>query len=185
MPNLALRLRCGVMTIYGYVENKNVLLELISQRGLRDLRLQPVPPEPEAILLAWGRALRRTLLAHPSMALVFLAQPVVGPAIFRGVEALLSRLNGAGMASAEAARAIYAILIYTTGFVAWEIPRTVRQPQASYARSWRREFAGLPEGEFPLAGAVLDELGRVASEEQFELGLTSLASGLVVRPGAA
>jgi hypothetical protein len=62
--------------------------------------------------------------------------------------------------------------------VAWEIPRTRRQPEAAYAASWRREYAGLPPDGFRLAGSVLDQLGRVAGEDQFETGLTAIATGL-------
>jgi len=40
--------------------------------------------------------------------------------------------------------------------VAWEIPRTRRQPQPAYAASWRRAFASLPPADFPLAGRVLE-----------------------------
>ena len=179
MPNLAGRLECGVMTIYGYIDSKEDLLDAIAQRGLRDLRLpRPLPSELESILLSWGRGLRLTLIEHPSLPVIFLAQAVVGPGIFSGVEALLARLGQAGMPPSAGVHAIYAVLTYTTGFVAWEIPRTRRQPQAAYAASWRREFASLPPAEFPLAGGVLDELGQVASEEQFELGLTALAAGL-------
>lgn len=179
MPNLARRLGCGVMTIYGYVESKQDLLGAVAQRGIRDLRLAgPVPGDVAGILVAWGRALRRTLREHPSLAVIFLAQPVVGSGIFRGVEALLGRLKQAGLPPAAGVSAIYAVLIYTTGFVAWEVPRALRQPQAAYAAGWRREYAALPPGEFPLAGGVVDELGRVAGEEQFELGLSALAAGL-------
>lgn len=74
---------------------------------------------------------------------------------------------------------VYAVLIHTTGFVAWEIPRTRRQAQAVYAASWRREFASLPPDELPLVGGVLDELPLVASDEQFEIGLAALTTGLV------
>jgi TetR/AcrR family transcriptional regulator, tetracycline repressor protein len=186
MPNLARRLECGVMTIYGYVESKEDLLNAIAQRGLRDLRLpRPLPKEIEGILHAWGRGLRATLIEHPSLPLIFLAQAVVGPAIFRGVEALLGRLGQAGMAPPAGVHAIYAVLTYTTGFVAWEIPRTHRQPQAAYAASWRREFASLPPADFPLAGGVVDELGQVAGEEQFELGLGALAAGLAAQHAPA
>jgi TetR/AcrR family transcriptional regulator, tetracycline repressor protein len=179
MPNLARRLKCGVMTIYGYVDSKEDLLDAIAQRGLRDLRLaQPVPKELRGVLIAWGRGLRMTLIEHPSLPVLFLTQAVVGPGIFRGVEALLGRLGRAGMVPSAGVHAIYAVLTYTTGFVAWEIPRTHRQPQATYAANWRREFAGLSPGDFPLAGGVLNELGQVAGEEQFELGLTALAAGL-------
>lgn len=180
MQNLAGRLACGVMTLYGYVDSKEDLLDAIAQRGLSDLRLaRPLSYEPEAILVAWGRALRRTLIEHPSLPMIFLSRPVIGPGIFRGLEALLGALGRAGVQAEFGASAVYAVLIYTTGFVAWEIPRS-RQP-GEYAATWRREFAGLPPADFPLAGRVLDELALVASEQQFELGLTALAEGLASR----
>jgi len=169
-------------TIYLYFDSKEDLLNAIAQRGLRDLRLpRPLPIDIEGILAAWGRGLRLTLIDHPSLPVIFLSQAVMGPAIFRGVEALLGRLGQAGMAPPAAAHAIYAVLTYATGFVAWEIPRTRRQPQAAYAASWRMEFASLQPADFPLAGQVLDELAQVAGEEQFELGLAALAAGLAAR----
>ena len=179
MANLARQLDCGVMTIYGYVKSKEDLLGAIAQIGLRDLRLpQPPPRQLDEILVAWGRALRQTLLAHPSLPMIFLSRPVVGPAIFRGVEALLGRLSQAGMRPAAGVHAIYAVLTYATGFVAWEIPRTHRQPEAAYAASWRREFAGLPPDAFRLTGSVLAELGTLGGQKQFEIGLAALAAGL-------
>lgn len=186
MPNLARRLECGVMTIYGYIRSKDELLGAIAQTGLRDLRLpQPPPRRLDEILTAWGRSLRQTLLAHPSLPMIFLSQAVVGPAIFRGVEALLARLSQAGMSPTLGVHAIYAVLTYVTGFVAWEIPRTRAQPEAAYAASWRREYASLAPGGFPLAGTVLGELGRVAGEDQFEMGLVALAAGLGGTEGQA
>jgi TetR/AcrR family tetracycline transcriptional repressor len=182
MQNLARRLECGVMTIYGYVAGKEDLLDAIAQRGLRDLRLtRPLPGTPQALLVAWGRALRLTLIAHPSLPVIFLSRAVIGPGIFRGVEALLGPLGQAGVSAGAGVHAVYAVLTYTTGFVAWEIPRTRVQEQAAYAAAWRREFASLPPADFPLAGGVLDELAQVAGEEQFELGLNALARGLAAR----
>src|SRR5438132_3766164 len=179
MPTLARRLECGVMTIYGYVDSKEDLLDAIALRGLADLRLpRPLPAEPAAILAAWGRALRLTLLEHPSLPVIFLTQAVIGPGIFRGIEALLGGLGRAGMRPVAGLHAIYAVLIYTTGFVAWELPRTVRQSQSVYAATWRREFAGLAPQDLPLTASVLDELPRLAGAEQFDLGLTALAAGL-------
>jgi len=179
MPTLARRLECGVMTIYGDVDSKEDLLDAIALRGLADLRLpRPLPGEPAAILVAWGRALRLTLLEHPSLPVIFLTQAVIGPGIFRGIEALLGGLGRAGVRPVVGLQAIYAVLIYTTGFVAWELPRTVRQPPLVYATAWRREFAGLAPQEFPLTASVLDELPRLAGVEQFEVGLAALAAGL-------
>ena len=179
MQSLARRLKCGVMTIYGYVANKEDLLNAISQRGLRDLRLpEPVPSDVEGILVHWGRALRLLLIDHPSLPVIFLTQAVVGPGIFRGVERLLGRLGHGGMSPAAGVHAIYAVVTYTTGYVAWELPRTRLQPQSQYAADWRRAFADLPPEEFQLTGQVLEELSRVAGEEQFEVGLRALTTGL-------
>ncbi len=179
MPTLARRLDCGVMTIYGYVDDKKDLLDAIALRGLADIRLpRPLPGQPAAVLVAWGRALRSTLLEHPSLPMIFLSQSVIGPGIFRGIEALLGALGRADMHAAAGLHAIYAVLIYTTGFVAWELPRTRRQPESMYAAEWRREFASLPREEFPMTASVLDELPQLAGQGQFELGLASLADGL-------
>lgn len=179
MPLLARRLECGVMTLYGYVANKDDLLDAIAEKGLADLRLErPLPGDPAGVLVAWGRALRQTLLAHPSLPVIFLSRAVIGPGIFRGVEALLGALGRAGMPAGGAARAIYAIVTYTTGFAAWEAPRTRLQPESAYAAAWHRAYASLDPAAFPLAGGVLDELARVAGEEQFERGLAALANGL-------
>jgi TetR/AcrR family tetracycline transcriptional repressor len=179
MPTLARRLESGVMTIYGYVQNKEDLLDAIAQRGLADLQLpQPLPPGASGLLTAWGRAMRRTLIAHPSLPMIFLSQSVIGPGIFRGIERLLGRLAQSGMAPSVGVHAIYAVLTYTTGFVAWELPRTVLQPQSRYAADWRREFASLPPDSFPLTSGVMAELALVAGEAQFELGLAALAEGL-------
>jgi AcrR family transcriptional regulator len=179
MPSLARRLGCGVMTIYGHVRDKEDLLDAIAQRGLRDLRLhEPSRNNAEEILTAWGRALRETLIAHPSLPMIFLSRAVIGPGIFRGVEALLERLEHAGMAPAVGVHAVYAVLVHTTGFVAWEIPRTHRQAPEEYASAWRREFAALPPAALPLTAGVLDRLPEVAGSTQFEFGLRALTRGL-------
>ncbi len=186
MPAIARRLECGVMTIYGYIDSKEGLLDAIALRGLVDLRLpRPVPNEPSALLVTWGRALRRVLLDHPSLPVIFLSRAVIGPGIFRGIEALLGALDRAGVQPSVGVHAIYAVLTYTTGFVAWEVPRTHLQTLAEYAADWRREFASLPPQDFPVTATVVDELPRVAGKEQFEFGLSALVAGLTLAPSSS
>ena len=119
------------------------------------------------------------MLAHPSLAMIFLSNVVIGPGIFRGIEALLGALGRAGMDPAAAVHAVYAVLIYTAGFVAWEVPRTRLQPVSAYGAAWRREFAGLEEDDFPLTTTVLDELARLAGDEQFELRGSALLTDVL------
>src|SRR5207253_267104 len=107
MPNIARSLECGVMTMYGYIDDKEDLLDAVALRGLADLRLpRPLPTQPAAL------------------------------------------------------------------------PGPLRQPESAYAADWRRAFASLAPEDFPLTGSVLEDLSRVASDKQFEVGLTALAAGL-------
>src|SRR5438132_2909804 len=114
MPSLARALDCGIMTLYGYVDDKEDLLDAIALRGLADLRLpRPLPSQSADVLIAWGRALRRTLLDHPSLPVIFLSRPVIGPGIFRGIETLLGGLGRAGVSPTAGVQAIYAAMIST------------------------------------------------------------------------
>lgn len=179
MPGLARRLDCGVMTIYGYVASKEELLVALAQRGIAELRLPaPLPADPAGVLAAFGRAMRATLLAHPSLPAIFLSRVVIGPAILSGIEALLAALARRGVQPATGIHAIYAVLVYTTGFAAWELPRT-RQPHQSYEAEWLHAVAGLALDDLPFTLSVADELAQVAGEEQFELGLAALVDGLI------
>jgi TetR/AcrR family transcriptional regulator, tetracycline repressor protein len=179
MPRLAGALGCGVMTLYRYVTDKNDLLDAMVHSGLADLRLsRPLPDDPAEVMVSWGRALRRTLRTHPSLPTIFLSRPVIGPGIVNGVEALLGALARCGVAPAVGVRAVYVVLVYTTGFVAWELPRTGRQPREAYAQAWRRLLASSGHGEYPLTTGAIEDLIGVADEQQFDFGLTRLAQGL-------
>jgi AcrR family transcriptional regulator len=179
MHALAARLDCGVMSLYGHVGDKDDLLEAIVHRGLADIRLpRPLPPDVAGILRAWGRALRDVLLLHPALPSIFLDRPIIGPGIIRGLELLLSRLEVAGLARGRGVHAVYAVLIYSVGSVAWEIPRVLAQPPTTYASAWRREVSAIPAADLPHLSSVLDEVVEVAGARQFEFGLDAMVSGL-------
>jgi hypothetical protein len=106
----------------------------------------------------------------------------MGPAIVRGIEALLTALRRGEVPPDDGVRAIYAVLIYATGYVAWELPRTRQQPQQAYTATWLRTLSSLPPEDFPLTTSVVHQLPHVAGEKQFELGLAALADGLLGEP---
>ncbi|HET8627726.1 MAG TPA: TetR/AcrR family transcriptional regulator C-terminal domain-containing protein [Thermomicrobiales bacterium] len=184
MPRLARRLDAGVMTLYGYVRSKQELLDAVAMRAIAEVRVGALDGgDWRAILLGWGRGMREVLLAHPGVAGILAGRSVIGAGIFRGLETLLGPLGREGFAAAEAARAVYAVLIYTLGFVIWETPRSRAQPEEDYAAQWREGFARLPAEQFPGVAAALPMLGTLASAEQFEFGLRALVAGL--RPSAS
>ncbi|HLZ71141.1 MAG TPA: TetR/AcrR family transcriptional regulator C-terminal domain-containing protein [Dehalococcoidia bacterium] len=186
MPRLARQLDAGVMTLYRYVQSKQELLDAVAMRAIADVRIEAAESRDALGTLAgWGRGMRRVLLAHPGVAEVMARRAVVGPGIFRGVEALLARLQPDGFEGEPALRAVYTVLIYTLGFTIWEVARVHAQPAVVYAAQWREGFARLEPGQFPHVEAVLSELGTLASETQFEFGLRALVRGLRESVGPA
>lgn len=175
MPRLARALGAGVMTLYGYVQSKQELLDAVAMRAIADLRPSGADGgDAQSILLGWGRGMRQVLLAHPGVATVLAHRAVVGPGIFYGAEGLLRQLEAVGMPGTVALRAIYAVLTYTLGFAIWE---AARSDSAAYAAQWREEFARLSPGQVPHVEAVLSELGTLASEAQYAFGLEALVRG--------
>lgn len=180
MARLARQLDSGVMTLYGYVRSKQELLDAVAIRAIAEVRVRDLgTADGRAILLNWGRALRQVLLAHPGVAGILVQRPVIGTGIFRGLESLLGPLQREGFEADDAARAVYAVLIFTLGFVLWETPRVRRQPESAYAAQWWEGFARLPVDQFPRVAAALPYLGSLASERQWEFGLRALVAGLV------
>ena len=182
MPRLARQLDAGVMTLYGYVRSKQELLDAVAMRAIAEVRVRELNDgDWRAILFGWGHGMRRVLLAHPGIAGVLVRRAVVGTGIFRGVETLLGPLQRSGLETEAAVRAIYAVLIYTLGFILWEAPRVREQPESAYATQWREGFAHLAVGQFPNVAAALTDLSTVAGDAQFEFGLRALVTG--IRPG--
>ena len=179
MPRLARQLDAGVMTLYGYVHGKQELLDAVAMRAIAEVRVHNLNGgDWQAILLGWGRGMRQVFLAHPGIAGVFVRRGVVGTGIFRGLELLLGPLQREGFEAEEAVRAIYAVLIYTLGFVLWEAPRVREQTESAYAARWREGFAPLAADQFPRVAAALPHLSTVASEAQFDFGLQALVRGM-------
>jgi len=101
------------------------------------------------------------------------------PDILKGIEALLTALAGTGLPATSGIHAIYAVLIHTTGFVAWELPRVRQQPPQAYATQWLQTIATPPAEQYPHTHHVVNDLSQVTGDKQFHIGLTALADGLI------
>lgn len=189
MPRLARRLDVGAMTIYGYVANKADLVEALAERVLAGVSVPDAHPEDWAGCLAGHmRSLRAAVLAHPALGAVLAARGLATPTVFANLEASLEILRAGGFPPEEALRIYYALLAYTLGFLAWEIPRTRRQPPAAYAAQWAEALAALPADEYPRLHEVAGMVATVAGTDQFEAGLGALLRGFAGgsrRPPAA
>lgn len=171
MPKLAARLDVGTMTLYGYVANKQDLLDRVVSRIFEDL-IMPETGNWREALTAYFRSFRRTALAHPALAELLAGGRITIPEVFRTLETVVRSADAEGIHGEDAIRTFYASLTYTLGFVLWEIPRTRLQPEAKYHAEWAHLLGQLDPNRHPLlTGPVRAIVPTVASEEQFEWGL--------------
>jgi AcrR family transcriptional regulator len=184
MPRLARHLGTGVMTLYGHVANKADLVDALAERVLADLEPVDGRRDWDQALTEHMRRLRHVVLRHPTLGAVLAARGLTTPSVFPHLEAGLGLVRSAGFDRRTAVEIYYALLAYTLGFLAWEIPRTQRQPHATYGQQWENALAGLAATEYPTLHELAEELHDAAGESQFEAGLNALLRGFKDRqPG--
>ncbi|NIA26116.1 MAG: TetR family transcriptional regulator [Gammaproteobacteria bacterium] len=176
MPTLASRLEVGTMTLYGYVANKQQLLDLMAARVFEGLEMPDIDDWRQQLWTYFHR-FRQVALAHPSSARLLADGRVTIPAVFDTLERALRTMHNSGLTPEHAVRTFYAALTYTIGFVLWEIPRTHLQSEADYHAQWRDLTAGLDPGSYPtLTGVASNVTPTTASIEQFRWGLARILS---------
>lgn len=174
MPKLAKRLGVGTMTLYGYVQNKEDLLDKIAEQIFQGLR-PPTDDDWRQGLSTFFSEFRMAALAHPTLAQLLPTGRITIPAVFEILETAFRQMTDDGVRIEDAIRTFYAALTYTIGFVLWEIPRAQNQTEADYADQWAGLLSQLDPVQFPvLTGVAAGVAPTVASTEQFDWGLNRI-----------
>lgn len=171
MPKLATRLGVGTMTLYGYVQNKEDLLDRIAEQIFQGLDISSRDDWRQG-LFEFFSSFREATLAHPTLARLLATGRITIPAVFDILEASFQQMIDDGTSIEDAVRTFYAALTYTIGFVLWEIPRARIQTEAAYADQWAGLISQLDPSQFPvLTGIAKEMVPTVVSTEQFNWGL--------------
>jgi len=182
MPALAKHLGVGTMTLYGYVENKEDLLDKVAARLFEDLELSPHERWQDT-MFSFFSGFREAAIAHPTLARLLADGRIAIPAVFDILETLFGEMADDGVPIDEAIRLFYSALTYTIGFVLWEIPRVHLQPAGAYADQWIDLISHLDQEVYPiLTGSAVETATTVATAVQFEWGLHRILRG---QPGNA
>jgi AcrR family transcriptional regulator len=180
MRRLADRLGVVPMAIYRHVADKDELID-----GVLDLAVSQV--ELPSSRLGWraglrelGHSVRRTMLAHPAIVATLVTRPSLGAHGLAIGEYGLGVMLDAGFSVEHADRGPKAVLTYTIGFVALEVPRRRQGFSAD-----GREAPGLDlpveqldPARFPHTIAVRPRAAEFVSDDQFDYGLERVLDGL-------
>ena len=171
MPALARHLGVGTMTLYGYVKNKEDLLDKIATRLFEDLELSSHESWQQGMFDFFSE-FREAAIAHPTLARLLASGRITIPAVFDILESFFGEMTDDGVSIDEAIRLFYAALTYTIGFILWEIPRVHLQPIGAYAEQWASLISQLDAETYPiLTGTAVQTATTVADTPQFNWGL--------------
>lgn len=175
MRRLAERLGVGTMTLYGYVTNKDELLDLAIDAAVTDAPLPELSGSWKDQLRTLMHASAQRMARHPALVRIRLTRPVLRPEALRFGEAGVGILRAAGFSRDEAPNAFRLLYTYTVGFAALSPARADR-------RKADRALRELPPDEFPNLTELRPEFAAaMAGREAFDYGLERILDGLEVR----
>lgn len=162
---LAARCHVGPATLYQYVNTKDELLGLYTDRLLSQIP----PPNPHT---PWQQAARaiftavyETLAAHVELAQILATSATPGSAAARLLRTLIDALSRDGFTAAQITTAYDCLAAYTTGFVQQQAGRQQRNPSLTELLAHTSEHD--PPGTRPLTDT-----------DRFTAGLDVVIAGL-------
>lgn len=119
MRRLARELGVAPMTLYGYVRDRDDLLDAVVDRLLASAwRPGTDLDDPRAWMADSCRRFYDLLVDEPAALHIYLARPVTSPAALERMTAFLDRLEAAGIGAESSLSAYATIHTYTIGFAA-------------------------------------------------------------------
>lgn len=180
MRRIAAALGVAPNALYSYFPSRTAILDAVLDAVLGELALPAPRADWREALVALMAASRATVLRHPTLVPLFLARPG-GPSAMRLGEATLRELARGGITGADAVEAMRALLVYTLGFAAMEVPRLLDPEREARLARARRVIDDAPAGELDATRRVADDIARHPDDASFERGLRWLLAGIATR----
>jgi AcrR family transcriptional regulator len=191
MRAVAAALGTGAASLYAHVASKDVLIELLIERVIGEIRFEG-PPDPARWveqLQETGREMRRMWARHKDLARASFSRIPLGENALRGSEWMIAVMRAGGLSDRAIGLGCDLMALYI-GAVAYEEsigPAEGVGPaeMEEYASRMQDYFAALPADRFPGLVSLAGSLTEADGEERFEFGLEVLIRGLIAVSGSA
>jgi AcrR family transcriptional regulator len=173
----------GPMRLYGYIDTKEELLDLMVDAVYAGIR--PAGDGWREVLRSHAETVRRAVHRHEWLADLIGGRPQLGPNTLASGDAVLAGLAGVDLDTVVPA--VAAVNAYVIGAVRREIGERraerasgmdKRQWQAAYGPYLERAFAA---GRFPAVESMVRDGPHLDAGETFRAGLEFLLDGIAVR----
>jgi AcrR family transcriptional regulator len=177
MRRVAEEIGVSASALYGYVANKEELVQLVLEQIMAEI---PVP-EPtgrwEDFVRAFARGTYDVFRRHPGVAGLTLGRVPFGPAMLPGAERMLAELRAAGLPDQVAAYVGDLGSLYV-GAVAYEQEVSAVPDEGEFSADAARWLRSLPRETFPNLVELAGTLVAGDASDRFEWGLDVLIRGL-------
>jgi TetR/AcrR family tetracycline transcriptional repressor len=178
MRRVADQIGASASSLYGYVANKDELIQLVFERTIEEMDIPSTDDGWQENIKEFGRAMLGLFQRHPGVAELSLGRVPWGPSLLAVGERTLADLRSAGIPDQVAAFAGDLAGLYVGAF-AYEQEVTVVPGPGSEARAQMAAWLGaLPRDRFPNTVALATELVAGSAEDRFEWGLDVIVRGL-------
>ena len=183
MRRVADQIGVSASSIYGYVANKEELVQLVLDRIIAEVKI----PEPDGswqdTLKNVGRSMLEVFRGHPGVAGLTLGRVPWGPSMLELSEVVLAELKEAGIPDQVAAYIGDLAGLYVGGFAYEEESMTGPGAGDQAAGNGGQEqivawLRGLPADRFPRTVALADRLMSGSLDDRFEWGLDIIVRGV-------
>jgi TetR/AcrR family transcriptional regulator, tetracycline repressor protein len=175
MRRLGRELGVEAMSLYGYVDSKEDLIEGVVEQVFRQMPLiVPGPGRWQDRLRRHAATYRSVLLDHPNAVRLVARRPLTTEGTAAFVDSALAELQAVGLDLALADRVLGVIGAFTLGHVAEEVGDEVRAGTAS-RRPPRWDV--IDARRFPHLAAV-GEMKPTDYDQEFDLGMDFIIAGI-------
>ncbi|MGW8374384.1 TetR/AcrR family transcriptional regulator [Streptomyces sp. ODS28] len=193
MRRVAGELGVGTMSLYRYVPNKGVLVDLMV-----DHVSSPGEDAERLAGLGWRDALEfialsswRLYTGNPWLLQVNQARPLIGPGSVRALEAALGPLEGLGLSGRQKMGILSTINHYVQGVARTQVlaGQAAEQSGVTDEEFWSAQLPyverAMADGSYPLLAALDEDSFAMSLEETLRFGLRPLLDGFEAMIGEA
>jgi AcrR family transcriptional regulator len=180
MRRIGRELGVEAMSLYNHVEDKEDILEGISELVLSEFEFPEPVEDWEESVRRGARAWRSLLLAHPNVCTLLSERrkPIASPEALRPIEYALDVLHRAGLTEKETVQAFRLFGGYVMGSVTMQVGNMMTGVDGAPLMTPEELGAVLPPALVPRFLQMLPHLQECDPDEDFEFGLDVLIAGI-------
>lgn len=173
MRRLGRELGVEAMSLYGYVDSKEDLLEGVVEQVFREMPLiAPGPGEWQVRLRRHATVYRKVLLAHPNVVRLVARRPLETEGIAAFVDSAVAELRSVGLDLRMADRVLGIIAGFTQGHVAEQVGDELRARPSTPV-----ERPPVDSRRFPHLAGIMG-LKPTDYDAEYELGIDFIIAGI-------